>query len=273
MPTDLQPPILSPTQLRREISARNHARLGNCGEVSFGPSASVLFQVSEGHHPNFFPASWRRIQSNPAWHRRMEKVYTGSRFVPRPGDRRRRELDCANSSDALLMNIFCCPGILRRPSLCGLLGIPANLQPEFGFRPATPFLSGKVDRTEIDMRLGDLLVEAKLTEGDFQRAPVRLLERYRDLHDVFDPKQLPIASGMVHSWQLIRGVLAAHSLNGAFFVFCDGRRPDLVERWFQVLRAVRHSSLRTRLGLRTWQEIAATLSRSLRRFLEEKYGL
>jgi len=29
----------------------------------------------------------------------------------------------------------------------------------------------------MDMRLGGLLVEAKLTEGDFQRAPLRLVER------------------------------------------------------------------------------------------------
>ncbi len=33
------------------------------------------------------------------------------------------------------------------------------------------------------------------------------------------------------------------------------------------------SSLRTRLGLLTWQEIAATLPARLQQFLDEKYGI
>lgn len=49
-----------------------------------------------------------------------------------------------------------------------MLGIPAGLVPQFGFRPEIPISSGKTDRTEIDMQLGDLMVEAKLTETDFQ---------------------------------------------------------------------------------------------------------
>jgi len=163
--------------------------------------------------------------------------------------------------------------VLRRPGVCGLLSIEGGLRPEFGFRPGTPLTGGKTDRTEIDMRLGDLLVEAKLTEGDFQRGPVRLLARYRDVDEVFDTERLRIANGSVESWQLVRGVLAAHALAGSFFVLCDSRRRDLMERWFEVMSAVRQSSLRTRLGLRTWQEIGAALPRSLRRFLGEKYGI
>ncbi|MGB7137447.1 MAG: hypothetical protein WBD46_19320 [Acidobacteriaceae bacterium] len=266
--------ILTADQLRREISARNldHGReFGH--EVSYGPSASVIFHEADGVHGNFLPASWRRIQADPAWKQRMAKVYTANRYVPRAQDRRRGELDCANSSDALLMYIFCYPGVLRRPQLCSLLGVSAGLRPEFGFRPATPLAGGKADRTEIDMRLGDLLVEAKLTEGDFQRGPARLLARYRDTDEVFDTERLRIANGSVDSWQLVRGVLAAHALASSFFVFCDSRRPDLMERWFEVMGAVRPSSLRTRLGLRTWQEIGATLPKAVRRFLGEKYGI
>jgi hypothetical protein len=171
------------------------------------------------------------------------------------------------------MNVFCHPGVLRRPGLCALLGIEPGLRPEFGFRPAIPLDGGRRDRTEIDMRLGDLLVEAKLTGGDFQRAPLRLLERYRDLYEVFDCEQLPIAQGVVQSWQRARGVLVAHAMQGSFFVFCDGRRADLRERWFEVMRAVRNSLLRTRLGLVTWQEMSAALPRPLRVFLDEKYGI
>jgi hypothetical protein len=265
---------LSAAELRREISARNLIRRQNrTHEVSWGPAASVIFEETEGLHGNFLPASWARISSNPAWQKRLTKSYTASRFVPRAQDRRRFELDCATSSDALLMNIFCYPRVLSRKPLYALLGIEPGLMPEFGFRPAIPLANGRQDRTETDMKLDHLLVEAKLTESDFQCAPLRLLSRYRDLDDVFDTEQLPGRDGVVHSWQLIRGVLAAHATSSSFFVFCDRRRPDLIDRWFEVMRAVTNSSLRTRLGILTWQEISVTLPRTLRVFLDEKYGI
>ena len=269
MPT----PPLTASQLRREISARNLARGSEEErEVSYGGSASVIWQESAGAHGNFLVASYARILANPAWKQRLGKVYTASRFVPRATDRRRFELECANSSDALLMNIFCCPRVLTKARLCALLGIEAGLAPEFGFHPGIPLRKG-VDRTEIDMKLGDLLVEAKLTEGDFQRAPLRLVERYRDLDEVFDLERLPVANGSVQSYQLIRGVLAAHACSASFLVLCDQRRPDLSERWFSVLAAVRDAALRTRLALLTWQELSLTLPRTLQKFLVEKYGI
>jgi hypothetical protein len=123
------------------------------------------------------------------------------------------------------------------------------------------------------MKLGGLLVEAKLTEGDFQRAPTRLLERYRDVDEVFDASELPVCDGVVRGWQLIRGVLAAHATGGSFAVVCDGRRADLMEAWFTVVRAVQDCALRTRIGMFTWQEIAVCVPPRVRRFLEEKYGI
>lgn len=265
---------LTATQLRQEISVRNLARAQALAhEVSWGPSASVVFAETDGSHGNFLPASWARIGSNPAWRKRLNKSYTASRFVPRASDRRRFELDCATSSDALLMNIFCYPRALSRSPMCALLGIESGLTPEFGFRARVPLINGRADRTEIDMKLGSLLIEAKLTESDFQRAPLRRLLRYRDWTDVFDAEQLPIRNDKVYSWQLIRGVLAAHATGASFFVFCDRRRPDLVDRWYEVMQAVRESSLRTRLGILTWQEISANLPKPLATFLREKYGI
>ena len=41
------------------------------------------------------------------------------------------------------------------------------------------------------MRWGDLLVEAKLTESDFQTRKPALVEAYRDLDEVFDRDLLP----------------------------------------------------------------------------------
>ena len=191
---------LTAADLRREISARNQIRgLRYSHEVSWGPSASIIFEEKAGLHGNFLPASWARINRNPAWRKRLAKSYTASRHVPHAQDRRRFELDCATSSDALLMNLFCYPRALTRPALCALLGIEPGLSPEFGFRPAVPLANGRTDRTEVDMKLGSLLVEAKLTEADFQRAPLRLLYRYRDLVDVFKTELLPIRDGVVHS--------------------------------------------------------------------------
>lgn len=269
----MRTPTLTASQLRREISARNLLRGSDEErEVSYGGSASVIWQELDGVHGNFLAASYARIVANAAWKQRLAKSYTASRFVPRAPDRRRFELECANSSDALLMNIFCYPRVLRNSRVCALLGIEPGLSPEFGFRPGIPLRKG-LDRTEIDMKLGDLLVEAKLTEGDFQRAPLRLLARYRDLEEVFDVERLPVANGSVQSYQLIRGVLAAYACSASFLLLCDQRRPDMAERWFSVLAAVRQATLRTRMALLTWQELSVTLPRAVQKFLDEKYGI
>ena len=41
------------------------------------------------------------------------------------------------------------------------------------------------------MRIGNLLIEAKLTEGDFQKAPKEIVRAYRDFNKVFDDEDLP----------------------------------------------------------------------------------
>ena len=265
---------LSSAALRRELSGRNLLVAKTVPhESTFGTVPSVLYQDTDGHHGNFLAASYRRICSNQDWRRRLAKCYTASKRVARSDDRVRRELDCANSSDALLMNIFCYPGITSRASLCSLLGIDRGLRPQFGMKPGTPFVNGHADRTEVDMLLGHLLVEAKLTEGGFQNARRELVLRYRDLDEVFDAEELPATADGFRHYQLIRGVLAAHHSGRSFLVLCDSRRSDLKESWYSVLRAVRSCELRSRLALVTWQELATTLSRTLQRFLGEKYGI
>jgi len=143
----------------------------------------------------------------------------------------------------------------------------------FGFRPRIPLANKLGDQTEVDMKIGDLLVEAKLTESGFQSRPCRLLYRYRDLQEAFEVSELPIKGGTVRGYQLIRGVLAAYATNSSFLLICDGRRTDLVDGWFEIIRAVRSYSVRNRLKLLTWQEIAETLPSRLRQFLDKKYGI
>lgn len=265
---------LSSAALRRELSARNLTRAVNHEhELTYGDVASVIYCEDEGAHGNFYAPSYRAICARPEWARRLMKSYTASARVPRSRDRHRYELDCANSSDALLMNVFCCPRILQRADLCGLLGVECGAVPEFGIRVGVPLLNDHTDRTEIDMRLGELLVEAKLTETNFQTAPMRLLSRYRGLEEVFDIEELRRSGERVQGYQLIRGALAAHVTGGSFAVLCDARRKDLIEQWFGVICAIRSLSFRSRLKLLTWQEFASRLPHGLQKFLDDKYGI
>ena len=266
--------ISSSLAIRRDLSARNMERALDYGhELSYGEIPSVVYGAENGAHGNFIPASYRAICAHPAWRKRLEKSYSGGRWIPRPQERSRRELDCANSSDALLMNIFCYPRVNHRAALCALLGIDKGLEPVFGFLPRIPLAGGRTDRTEVDMCIGDLLIEAKLTETGFQTAPLRLLSRYRDAEEVFDLSELTARNGVVFDYQLIRGVLAAYATNCSFMLLCDVRRVDLMEHWAGTVRAVRSYSFRSRLKLLTWQEITPTLPRVLKAFLGEKYGI
>jgi hypothetical protein len=123
------------------------------------------------------------------------------------------------------------------------------------------------------MRLGKLLVEAKLTETDFQTAAAKLVESYRDFAEVFHSDLLPRAGERYLCYQLIRNVLAAHHNQSSFCVLADGRRPDLMEMWFAVMSCVQSVDLRLRCKMLTWQELAAVVPRKLQAFLEEKYGI
>jgi hypothetical protein len=136
-----------------------------------------------------------------------------------------------------------------------------------------PCVDGLSDRTEVDMLLGHLLVEAKLTEGGFRNARRKLIHRYAGVHDVFDTDELPATKDGYRNYQLIRGVLAAHHSGRSFLLLCDSRRPDLSESWYQVMRAVRGCELRSRLANLTWQELAGSLPPTLQKFLETKYGI
>jgi hypothetical protein len=267
--------------LRNLISERNYdlaRRHGLPHALTYGSPPCVVYAPDEeGRHGNFLDASYVAICGDPAWARRLEKVLTTAHGSLPIGDRRWRELDSAHSSDALLMNVFCFPALPDLPSVQTLLGVRPNrqrtLRPEFGIRIGIPLANGRVDRTEIDMRLEDLLIEAKLTEFDFQTAPSRLVTRYRDLEEVFDVASLPRCGDRFAGYQLIRGSLAAHARGTCFCVICDARRPDLVEASYGVMQAVRLYDLRPRLMLLTWQELAAAVPAEVNHFLQEKYGI
>jgi hypothetical protein len=264
--------------LRQELIARNnsYASLNLLPHVtSYGDLPVVVYRQSEcgRHHGNFISASYRAILRRPEWRRRLQKVHSqGRRSLP-ASDRLWRELDSSLSSDALLMNIFCYPGVTRRTEVCRILGLEPGSVPEFGFMPRVPLFSEATERTEIDMKLGRTLFEAKLTEGDFQIQCAELVEQYRDLQEVFECRKLPRVKRRYISYQLIRNVLAAHGLGLDFCTLVDARRPDLLEDWFLIVRCIRSATLRARCKVLTWQELALGLPSALKTFLSVRYGI
>ena len=265
--------------LRSELGQRaeQYARANGLRySLSYGQAPTVCFERydDDSRHGNFLPSTYKAILKNPNWRHRLQKVHPqGRKSLPRNEHGTWRELDACTSSDALLMNVFCHPTTFRDGRVYALLNLKPGATPEFGFRARVRLANLKFDRTEVDMRLGDLLVEAKLTESDFQRAPKTAVNAYRDFSDVFSDDDLPQTSSHYLSYQLIRNVLAAHASNCALCVLTDERRPDLTEAWYAVMKCVRPVDLRTRCKVLTWQEVAKVLPRKLRQFLNLKYGI
>jgi hypothetical protein len=124
--------------------------------------------------------------------RRFNKIHAQGRALPKAASGRKwRELDSSMSSDALLMNVFCAPGEAESPVVGQTLGVEGDGLPVFGWKARVPLSNGRFDRTEVDMRWGGLLVEAKLTEGDFQTRAARIVQGYRDFDAVFERELLP----------------------------------------------------------------------------------
>ncbi len=135
------------SQLRLELSLRNRAfalqrQLPHV--ESYGGMAVTVYQPhpTRRRHGNFFDESYAAMLAVPEWRKRMEKVHTQAKTsLPRSG-RGWKELDSSMSSDALLMNIFCCPYVADDPRVLGLLGIDTAELPEFGWRARVPLQDG-----------------------------------------------------------------------------------------------------------------------------------
>ncbi|MGA2907793.1 MAG: hypothetical protein ABSE36_08840 [Terracidiphilus sp.] len=192
-------------QLRAELTLRNriYAR-GRAHVESYGGAPVIVYEPEDGRHGNFLDAAYNAIASNPDWMRRFDKVHAqAARSLPKPQIdflRRWRELDSSMSSDALLMNVFCTPGVAESAAIRYALGIGAQAVPIVGWKARVPLTNSRFDRTEIDMRFGSLLVEAKLTEVGFQTRAAAIVEAYRDFETVFDRGRLPRAEIATSRW-------------------------------------------------------------------------
>ena len=181
------------SQLRLEVGLRNRpCARGRAHVESYGDFPAIVYAPEGRRHGNFFDAAYEAIAARPEWMRRFDKIHAQGRSLPK-AERRWRELDSSMSSDALLMNVFCTPGVAESVTVRRVLGVEGDELPVFGWKARVPLASGRSDRTEVDMRLGSLLVEAKLAEGDFQTKAAPVVEGYRDFDAVFERELLPRA--------------------------------------------------------------------------------
>ena len=234
------------------------------------PGGVIIFKKDHNKniHGNFLDSSYDNILGKENWRVRLDKPH------PSPPDRKQevKELDSCNSSDALLMNIFCHPRIDKWKSLKKLLGLSEIGEPEFGFLAKVKKNTGQDDATEIDMKLDGILIEAKLTEKDFTKKEKRIVESYDNFKEVFNEELLPQSSEDYLNYQVIRNILATYERNLSFLLLCDARRPDLLKEFYLTARCVRDDRLRVKCNIVFWQEITQSVGKELRDFLVEKYG-
>ncbi len=181
------------SQLRQEIGLRSRRwALVRAHMESYGNPPVIVYEPVGLQHGNFLDAAYAAIAGRPEWIRRFDKIHAQGRSLQKAESGRRwRELDSSMSSDALLMNVFCTPGVVEADAVRRTLGVEDGDVPVFGWKARVPLANGRSDRTEVDMRWGGLLVEAKLTEGNFQTRAANVVEGYRDFDAVFDRDLLP----------------------------------------------------------------------------------
>lgn len=243
--------------LLKQDLKKNAISLGKKGDIY--KSAFVFEDIED----NFHPKSFYNIKKHEHWNLRLKKFH--SYF-----NKEVSELQSSNSSDALLMNIFCHPNIKSWKGIRDLLNIEKDQEIIFGWK-GIDFENETRYKTEIDMKIGNCIFEAKLTESDFTKKDLSIVLKYKHIHDVFDIDKLIVDKDKVKNYQLIRNVLAAHKCNCTFKVILDERRIGLIRELFETVAAVKDNDLRSRIGFVTWQEIGSSCGEDLKNYLKKKY--
>ncbi len=213
---------------------------------------------------NFLPTSYDCIEKKKAWSERLNKRHSQVQNVC--------EMQSSNSSDALLMNIFCHPKIDSWKGIRKLFGV-SEINPEFGIKPELRLKSGQGDRTEIDLAFGNILVEAKLTETDFTQKSVSAVKNYIDVENIFHFNHLPNNGENIFHYQIIRNIIASVQLNKRHILLCDDRRGNLIRNYYEVVKCIKDIGIRKNCGIIFWQDIFSKVGRELKQFLSEKYGI
>lgn len=209
---------------------------------------------------SFHPETFANICKKSDYKRRVDKTH--------PNVDGFKEMQSSNSSDALLMNFFAHPKIKEWKSLRDLISIDKSDNIEFGWNPE--FENEKNRKSEIDMRIGDSIFEAKLTESDFTQKELQVVLTYSDVESTIDLQSLT-NDNIVSNYQLIRNLLAAKKHNYKFNVLIDETRTDLIREFYKVKCAIKIKSLADNFNFFTWQEIANCVGADLKNYITKKY--
>ncbi len=226
-------------------------------DVDSLPRSAVLFKNIENA---FCPASFDAISKRTDWLARTKKPH------------RVMEMQSSNSSDALLMSIFCHPMLASWKGVADVLGFdPIN--PAFGFKALVEKEGTNGDSTEIDMAIGNHFVEAKLTEEDFTEKDVAEVQKYKRFGLCFHVNSLPINNGRYQNYQIIRNLLAAIQHEKRHMLLCDERRSDLARRYMETVCCLRDQQQRESCRVVFWQEVQRACGKDLGSFLHSRYGI
>ncbi len=241
-------------------AAKNYADKKNF-PIDESHKSTIIFKSLKD---NFHPDSYKNIIKNPKWEERTLKSHQNVTGV--------KEMQSSNSSDALLMNIFCHPDIGQWKGVRNLIGGQLDTI-NFGIPGNVHINGGQIDKTEIDMELTGLFCEAKLTESDFTKKEKDIVERYDNLNDIFHKEELHRIGENYCNYQIIRNLLAAFQYGKKHMLLCDERRPDLVRKYMQTVTCLKAIHNRKKCRVVFWQEIVDACGATLRDWIAEKYGM
>lgn len=222
--------------------------------------SSIIFNRIED---NFCKSSFDNIKSNPAWYERTKKLHSNFNDGT-------FEMQSSNSSDALLMNIFCHPKFNTWKGVNDFLNIHPEEQKIFGWNPIFDNENSE-HRTEIDLKIGNHIFESKLTESTFTTKSVSIVENYKDFSTVFDSTLLEKSNNEYKHYQLLRNILTAYKYDFYFSILIDSTRIDLIKELLNVVIAVKDSTLRKRINFFTWQEIVDSCGKDIKDYISKKY--
>lgn len=253
---------MTPGKLKQEIrkhtlefAKRNRISIDESHE-----SAIIFYDIKD----NFHHESYENIINNKEWEKRLQKPHQKLKDV--------KEMQSSNSSDALLMNIFCHPSINKWKGLKDLFG--AEIESLcFGHPGRVSLKDGKKDGTEIDMSFSDVFCEAKLTENDFTTKHKSIVENYSRFDETFNIEYLKRKNDEYHNYQIIRNILASREYNKRHVLICDERRADLIREYLNTVSCLHDMEIRIKCRVIFWQEIAEKCGESLREWIKEKYGI
>lgn len=247
---------MSITKLKDRLKKNALKICKDFGEQGDERKSAVLF-------PNlklsFQPETFSNIRTNKKYLDRLNKTHSNAKGY--------KEMQSSNSSDVLLMNIFAYPNILENESLRNLLGVNQNECIEFGWNPV---FENETRKTEIDMKIGNSIFEAKLTESNFTKKSQNIVLNYPNVEQVIDLTALYKGEDVLY-YQLIRNLLTAYKYKGDFKLIVDESRSDLIRAFKKVKEAIKTKELKNRFNFLTWQEITEKLEGDLNIYITKKY--